>query len=1142
MGLNIDRRISGCSFDISTYTMENGGSNHTSIMLQNTRGVHISECWFYNHSDSAILLVDVIGNTTIEGSEFKGNLSLLDDEELRSGGVVVKSSYSVSAGSVIQIESCKFISNFNKILSQDWNSYNCQQNCTYGFGGAVDIRIAEVEDSNITVSIAINNCEFTGNQAIRGGAISIRLRGSVYHNIILINSSNFTNNKACLEGGALYLAIEENFADQETIFGNPLISYAQFGIYCSNFLHNHALQGGGVAILAKCTDCGAFEVELLNSTWIYNLAKGSGFAVYLHGSGDQTQGTYNTVAIFGGITKFTSNACVDFVAGRGTIAVDNALVLFKLNSTILESSKGSALVLYNASEAQFFGNVTFTSNVGVLGGAILIEDESHVFFNSSSSVFFIRNTAWILGGAIFSRGTGSRCSLEIGGESAHVFFQNNFANWINQSVVIKNEEACRSTKQILTDEFKYIPSVSTQILFSSDDAEITLEAVPQVKELKVMLGEKFYLRPTNISLKSVGYLRLWTEDGRYSSNTLLRGPSTIGYDDHWNNMDFFIQGPEVHEKVKFYIRFFYEENTAYHVGNTTFSLTVVPCKIGYQYNTEQKECVCASQSSNMKCSNDGRSLCVKRHYWYSSNFNKAFPCPIQNCWYVYDRCPRKAENCYNSTDYCSIQKSDDVCWNGRSGLLCSQCMESHSFTFSAFMCVDSSTCTRGNTALLMLALIVYWMLIIVAMLAVLSLELSIGSGFMYGIVYFFSVSIIYTKSSVLFNDLWLRIILYVDMAITWLDPELIGYAAKLCFAKSWDNPLPHQLFRYATPVFVISTIIAIVLVSRYCNLPRRISFAENSPIHAICMLILLSYTSVACTNFKLLIPLQLNGTLRVQSAPNISYFSKEHVPYAFIAICAEIFLSLPICFLLLFANRISKHVNLVKLRLKPIIDEFQACYRPECCWFAGFYFLARQVIFFVSEISFGTPQSNIILTTANVLIVIIHTSFQPYKNKLLNILDTILLMDIVFLSMLSTDTVVDGHKVNQFLQNKAIPIILILVPTILLYGILLYILYKKMRTMFERRLGRFFNIRKIPNSVNSSRTSLVMNENNSDTGNSRQLMRVEDPYYSDAVLREPLLEDLDINDTKQRRKSYGTNPLHKSKGFTSASLHLPSTN
>ena len=196
--------------------------------------------------------------------------------------------------------------------------------------------------------------------------------------------------------------------------------------------------------------------------------------------------------------------------------------------------------------------------------------------------------------------------------------------------------------------------------------------------------------------------------------------------------------------------------------------------------------------------------------------------------------------------------------------MCSECATNHSFTFAAFKCSSSTTCNPWNTLLLLLALLVYWIVFIVVLLIGLSLNLGVGSGFMFGIVYFFSVATIYTGNSELYSDMWVRILLYIDMAITLCDPELLGYVTNTYFAKSWENPFPHQLFRIATPFFLVSAIFLITLFSRYCRMPKRISLAENSHIHAICLLILLSYTSISCTSLKLLISMEVNDSLRVQ--------------------------------------------------------------------------------------------------------------------------------------------------------------------------------------------------------------------------------------------------------------------------------------
>ena len=1108
--------FNGCSFSSSKYYLgAYGPLNRTSVILHNTSDTCISHCSFVSQKGSALLLLDIHGNTIIENSFFQGSRVLLDQHECRSGGIVLRSSH-VASNSSLSISSCYFDSNLNDPSVFNLKMSSCES--PIGYGGALDILIGPLED-NTTNEFLITSSSFHNNMALCGGAISVRFKGNFHQTIIAIDQSIFTNNKAGYEGGALYFTNE-----QPT---NEITLITPIRVNESHFTNNTGALGGAVSVLVLCKDCSGLLIEFTSCKWQYNRAEKFGNALYLIG----------TVAYFGGVTKLELNGA-NTVAGLGTILASNSLVLFAEVSSELTGNMGTALVLLNTSQAHISGNVTFHSNIGIFGGAILIEDESHAVFSSLSTIIFLHNTAWVLGGAIFSRVTGTFCGILIL-EDSEVIFENNLANRINQSVAIKNSKKCMPT-EVLLKNYSYVPDSHTQILI--DNGEISL--VPD--SLEVMLGQMFTLKPHHISLQNVGYLRLWTEKHGYSLDVTLRGPSTVAFDDYNSNIEFFIQGQNITKNTTFYIRFFYEDSQYYHMGQANVSVYIVPCRVGYRYDKDKQICVCSSKSDKVMCLSSGRDLCVQRHYWYSDRYDSAFPCPVQNCWYMYGRCPDKAHTCPTYSNYCSIKESDDLCWNGRSGLLCSRCAANHSFTYSAFECAPSTTCSARSTGLLVLALFVYWVLAVFAILVVLSLNLSVGSGFMYGIIYFFSISMIYTKQSSLFSDLWIRITLYIDMAITWLDTELIGFMIKLCFAKSWDNALPHYLFRFTTPLFIICVIVVVVLIPRYIKLPRRLSFAENSPIHAICMLILISYTSVACTSFKLLVPLSVNGTLRVQIAPEVFYFKNEHIPYAIIAIFLQVFLSLPICILFLFANQISKYINLVKFRLKPIVDEFQACYRPECCWFAGFYFLARLVIFFISEISLDQPQDNTVLTTVNIVIVIIHTSFQPYKEKWLNVLDTILLMDIVFLSLMKPESIDEYGRIDRAFHDNIIPFFLVIIPTLALFGTILFIFYKKFHHIF-RRCSKRLSV-KLPWSKGvSSRASTITEDNSrSNDGNNRSLRRVN----SYTALREPLLDD-SYEERDSHRTTYQTEVLeapqthntqpYRLSQYTTRSFRMPAT-
>ena len=110
-------------------------------------------------------------------------------------------------------------------------------------------------------------------------------------------------------------------------------------------------------------------------------------------------------------------------------------------------------------------------------------------------------------------------------------------------------------------------------------------------------------------------------------------------------------------------------------------------------------------------------------------------------------------------------------------------------------------------------------------------------------------------------------------------------------------------------------------------------------------------------------PVVIRGSAKVLVVPDTSYFDpKNHLPFALVALFIECFITLPTSFLLILAPCLSRKLNFVKLRLKPIVDEFQACYRPDCRWFAGFYFLARELMFLASIIpqhAQDLPQSKL---------------------------------------------------------------------------------------------------------------------------------------------------------------------------------------
>ena len=1030
-----------CSFNISNFIQSPSLSSYkSSIVFQSVAFIWMLKCTIEDHVGYATLFVDILNTAIIEDCVFNGNKSLISSIESRSGGIVLRQSQNLKK---FHIQSCTFtevidtstthnISNTDDILLQH--------------GGALDMHFTTGADNEEFILISDSN--FSQNKALIGAAIHVLLIGDISdkHKII-ISHSNFSHNSASTSGGAVQLTNLQNGESATPVFQ----------VVSSVFKDNSASWGGGLAIMVYNNSC-HFKIIMEGSTWENNKATTSGFAVGIRGS--VSHQTTPSLSSYVSNCVFHSNIATRKV-GTGAVAVNFSEIVFDGGITIFSESNGTALFLNGFSIAKFFAKVTFSKNSGILGGAILLQFHSHIFIHSSSSIQFINNSASIMGGAIYSMVTGtSSCTFlfeeDVSTATINVSFYNNHVNQTQQSLFIQNSEGCINFKDILISGFKYFPVMSNNVFLPLKEVKFsTLTSSGRDGNTHIMPGEPFHLEVIEIQdffgLKT-NYCNNYVWITFMNVNDFsVTGPSTISLNTTSSKATFHVEGPNIDKKtnISFDVYFFFYGTDTYRIGRTKIALEVVPCRLGYTFSDKTKSCNCASTKSNkLICPTDSQHLCVKYRYWYSNELNLAIPCPAQNCWYMYNQCPKPTTYCLNKSElFCGITHPDDLCWDGRSGLLCSQCAAGYSFTFAAFQCANNTSCKSTNTALMMSAVLIYWISYVGIILVVLSMNISIGSGFMYGIVYYFSVVSIYINSNPLFSDLWLRIIVYMCIAITQLNPQLLGYAFRICFIQNWDTPLPHELFHYTTPLFVVIFIVGIIKISQHCRLPKRIALSENSPIHAICMLILFSYTSLSLTSLNIIMPMKIDRNLMVRLAPTVSYFSTAHVPYAVIALCTEVLLALPICIFLLFAPCISKHVNLVRFKLKPILDEFQACYRPECRCFAGFYFLARQLVYIVDGLLIeNIPQYNSVLLTLNILILILHVSFQPYQKKWINILDTFLLIDILLLSMYSTPLPSDQIlPVNRTFYNTVIPCILILLPTMYLFGTLAFILFQQLK-------------------------------------------------------------------------------------------------
>ena len=123
-------------------------------------------------------------------------------------------------------------------------------------------------------------------------------------------------------------------------------------------------------------------------------------------------------------------------------------------------------------------------------------------------------------------------------------------------------------------------------------------------------------------------------------------------------------------------------------------------------------------------------------------------------------------------------------------------------------------------------------------------------------------------------------------------------------------------------------------------------------------------------------------------SPDYEYFTGQHIIYFIIAVLLELIIVCGLPGLLLAEPLMNRWVNFIKL--KPLLDQFQGCYKKNCQWFACVYLLFRQLVILIILVADFTDQYTELIV-ACLIVLLMHHMTQPYENDALNKYDGIVL-------------------------------------------------------------------------------------------------------------------------------------------------------
>ena len=376
-----------------------------------------------NSTGTGVVFYSTVGNNVISNSNFTHNRPV--DAMPGGGGVAVEYIYcipgdsncseksgtsfnsSYSNGSSYTFLSCDFSNNQANTSSITGDSFivpHANTNVALGRGAGLSLLH---KGSIVNSRIIVENCTFSHNKAVWGGAMLIEFQDTSQENEVNITNCYFYRNKcsfhSCNYAGTGGGGVRVQFASFHDRVIKNKVRFTDV-----TFHKNHAYFGGGLSFFTFPTyrnRSNSNNLFFTNCTWNRNVARlGSAIDLSLWNIKGFSDGSIVVSPYFENST-FVNNT-VKYTkfygtpTGLGAVYTDSVPLNFTGNNTFL-SNRGSALAALDATvEFRNNSHTYFEGNEGLSGGAVTLFSKAFLLFGDGCSAIFRNNNATLHGGAI----------------------------------------------------------------------------------------------------------------------------------------------------------------------------------------------------------------------------------------------------------------------------------------------------------------------------------------------------------------------------------------------------------------------------------------------------------------------------------------------------------------------------------------------------------------------------------------------------------------------------------------------------------------------------------------------------------------------------------------------------------------------
>ena len=1086
----------------------------SAVYIINSTDIYFGESKFYRNIGTGLSLHDVDGYIEVANSDFRENMVPKSEEKVYFGGgsIYIEFTYCSpgysqcdpndnmhNTNSTYVIKNCIFEGNratnyeiTEQIHIVQFRVLARNQGNHGGNGGGINISLKGTCFGN---DIKILNCHFYNNSGQYGGGIGAIYQDLSRENTLNISACTFNNNSASERGGG---ALQLGYVNRD-------VAYNKITVTDTIFTNNFAGWGGAADVFVSRSKIDVKNrLEFINcQLWGNSASIGAAMLLKPEARDSIFDGVVLTPLISN--CNFTNNRVVNTaaflnIANDGisrhvleSAAVDIESITITFSKYVsFHGNTGGAIV---AKSAQINviedALVKFVNNTATNGAAISLLGFSVLELFSNSEIIFNSNQASKLGGALYA--TSPHQTEFIFSHKCFIFHSSAVDpnEWNTRLTFINN--TARYGHAIYTDSLlpcaKHGGNVKTNL--SSILRWNVLIFIPDIQQYTVAtspLAINFTL-PAEIAPGQKVNLHVISKDD-------LDQPIPTGF-------QVFLESEGGSAKTSDYMS---EDGYLQITGTpgTHFNLTLQSqntrlvsvtqvsklgeCPLGFIFQNDT--CVCSASTNNRYL--DGVTECDITTFKASLQIGYWIGC-TDNGYVITSYCPQEYCNYQNARNRHSVEIArtcdgqNTLCIKNRRGQLCGECDNGYTVYYHSenFQC---GKCEYGAAGLV-IYIVAELIPLVVLFAAIMIMKFKMTSGVMQSLLLFAqTISLLnHTPSFVQLNEASSMFLRIHSFLCGFLSFDFF-HLDELSFCLwSGATVLDNLAFRYVTTLFAIVLLVVFILIVN-CNsvetitvkrlkfwnevkkIADKIKFFKNAVVHGITTFLIFSYTLYTVTSFQILSRLTLTGeggvtrgsVVRLQG--NVEYFGVDHLPYAIPAVLVLLFLSLPPPLLLIsypllwrVKARVVRNIGtdndktLWAIRkLLPLIDSFQGVFRDNCRMFAGLLFLWRIILTAIFALSSNLTELFFLTEIALLSFFIIHAVARPYKRRLYNVIDIVMLGNLTVINLIQwyISVVFSSGNINITVAI-AIKIILMYIPMVCMLVVMVYRVLRRFNVIPE---------------------------------------------------------------------------------------------